>query len=84
MDVSFSKLQEIIKDREVWRAEVHSFAKIVTGFMIEQQQQHLLSCILFFSSLFWMRKDLMYRVLCDLYILALKILFENDCFRSQD
>ena len=80
MDMSLSKLQEIIKDREVWHDEVHSFAKILTGFMIEQQQ-HLLSCILCFSSLFWMRKGLMYRVLCDFYILALTILFEVDCFR---
>ena len=27
MDMSLSKLQEIVKDREVWRAEVHGVAK---------------------------------------------------------
>ena len=27
MDMSFSKLQEMVKDREVWRAAVHRVAK---------------------------------------------------------
>ena len=27
MDMSFSKLQEIVKDREVWHAAVHGVAK---------------------------------------------------------
>ena len=27
MDMSLSKLQEMVKDREVWRAAVHGFAK---------------------------------------------------------
>ena len=30
MDVSLSKLQEIVKNREAWRAEVHEAAKIRT------------------------------------------------------
>ena len=30
MDMSFSKLQEIVKDREAWRAAVHGVAKIGT------------------------------------------------------
>ena len=27
MDMNLSKLQEIVKDREAWRAEVHGVAK---------------------------------------------------------
>ena len=31
MNMSLSKLQEIVKDREVWRAVVHGVAKSQTG-----------------------------------------------------
>ena len=31
MDMSLSKLQEIVKDREAWRAIVHGIAKSQTG-----------------------------------------------------
>ena len=31
MDVSLSKLQELVMDWEVWRAEIHGVAKIQTG-----------------------------------------------------
>ena len=31
MDVSLSKLQELVMDWEVWRAEIHGVTKIQTG-----------------------------------------------------
>ena len=31
MDVSLSKLQELVMDWEVWRAEIHGVAKTQTG-----------------------------------------------------
>ena len=31
MDMSFSKLQEIVKDREAWHAAAHGVAKSKTG-----------------------------------------------------
>ena len=31
MDTNLSKLQETVKDREVWRAAVHGVAKSQTG-----------------------------------------------------
>ena len=36
MDMSLSKLQEMVKDREVWHAAVHGVAK---SWMTDQQQQ---------------------------------------------
>ena len=37
MDINFSKLREIVKDREVWHAVVHGVAKSQTPWEIEQQ-----------------------------------------------
>ena len=36
MDVSLSKLREILKDREAWSAEVHGVTKSQTDLVIKQ------------------------------------------------
>ena len=38
-NMSLSKLQEIVKDREAWHAAVHEVAKSWTGLVTEQQSQ---------------------------------------------
>ena len=39
MDISLSKLRDIVKDREAWRAAVHGVSKVGHYLTIEQQQQ---------------------------------------------
>jgi len=39
MDISLSKLQEIVKDREVWYAVAHGITRIGHDLAIKQQQQ---------------------------------------------
>ena len=40
LDMSLSKLQEILKEREAWCAAVHGVGKSWTQFSNKQQQQH--------------------------------------------
>ena len=42
MDMGLSKLQEIVKDREAWRAAVHGVTKGRTPWETEWQQQQIL------------------------------------------
>ena len=41
MDMSLSKLQELVKDREAWRAAVHGIAKQWTDLVTERQQIYI-------------------------------------------
>ena len=45
MDMSLSKLQEVVKGREVWFAVVHGMAKTRTGLREQEQQEQDVKCI---------------------------------------
>ena len=41
MDMSLSKLQDLVMDREAWRAAVHGIAKQWTDLVTERQQIYI-------------------------------------------
>ena len=38
MDINLSKLREMVKDREAWRAAVHGLQRVRHNLVTEQQQ----------------------------------------------
>ena len=41
MDTNLSKLQEIVKDREVWHAAVHRLQRVAYNLATKKQQQNI-------------------------------------------
>ena len=50
MDMNLSKLWEMVKNREPWRAAVHGSQRVRHGLVTEQQQSPICSFLLLF---FW-------------------------------
>ena len=41
MDMSLSKIQELVKDREAWHAAIQEVQKVGHDWVTEQQQQYI-------------------------------------------
>ena len=46
MDMNLGKLQDMVRDREVWHAAVHGIQRVGLELATEQQQQYIEDCSL--------------------------------------
>ena len=63
MDISLRKLQEMVKDREAWRAAIHGVAKSHTRLSNRTEVMKEIADILFAFKLWLENSDSLYHIL---------------------